>query len=345
MVLYQSVRRQDPDMRTKSHRASVILLSLLVCLGSGCLLRLGRLEPVPAEALRVTPERLARGKYLVEHVAVCIDCHSQRDWNKFSAPIVPGTEGQGGETFDARHGVRGGVVYGSNITPAGIAHWTEDEILRAITVGVSQDGRALFPLMPYRSYRHLTRDDAAAILGYLRTLKAIEHDVPPRRLNPFVRLFIRSFTKGTVRLAATIDKRDTVEYGRYLTTLAGCAECHTTRGSTGQPKHKLSLAGGVGFTLPQGRVIAANITPDKETGIGTWSKSAFIGRFKLYAGPEARDSPIGPGGMNTIMPWTLYAGMREDDLGAIYDYLRQVTAVKNRVKTFTPNTPVGRPNH
>ena len=295
------------------------------------------------EALRATPERLARGKYLVEHVAVCMDCHSRRDWNKFSAPILPGTEGQGGEIFDARQGVRG-VVYGSNITPAGIAHWTEDELLRAITVGVSKDGRVLFPVMPYRSYRHLTRDDAAAILSFLRTLKAIEHRVPPRRLNPFVAFAIRSFATGTVRLATTIDRRDTVEYGRYLTTLAGCGDCHTPRGLAGKPKQNLYMSGGVGFTLPQGRVVAANITPDLETGIGTWSKRAFVGRFKSFAAPEARDLPVGPREMNTIMPWTMYAGMREDDLGAIYDYLRQAMPVKNRVKTFTPNTLGRLPN-
>ena len=331
-------------MRTTSPRAPRVLLSLLVCLGSGCLLRLGHLEPVSVEALRATPERLSRGKYLVEHVAVCLDCHSRRDWDKFSAPIVPGTEGQGGEIFDARHGVRG-VVYGTNITPAGVAHWTEDELLRAITVGVSKDGRVLFPVMPYRSYRHLTRDDAAAILSFLRTLKAIEHDVPPRRLNPFVAFFIRSFSTGTVRLATTVDRGNSVEYGRYLTRLANCGDCHTPRGHTGKPKQNRYMSGGVGFTLPQGRVVAANITPDTETGIGSWTKRAFIGRFRAYANPQARDLPVGPREMNSIMPWTMYAGMREDDLGAIYDYLRQVRPVKNRVKTFTPNTPVRPLNH
>ena len=324
-------------MRTNRHRAAVLLLSLLVCLGSSCLLRLGRLEPESVEALPATPEQLARGKYLVEHVAVCIDCHSQRDWDKFSGPIVAGTEGQGGEVFDSRHGVLG-VVYGTNITPAGIGHWTEDELVKAITVGVSKDGRVLFPVMPYRNYRHLTRNDAAAVLSYVRTLTAIEHNVPPRRLNPFVRLFIRSFTKGTVRLANTIDHRDTVEYGRYLTTVAGCGDCHTPRGRIGKPKEKRSMSGGVGFTLPQGRVVAANITSDVKTGIGTWSKTAFVGRFKSYASPEARNTPVGPQGMNTIMPWTMYAGMHDADLGAIYDYLRQVAPVKNRVETFTPNT-------
>ncbi|HIE92716.1 MAG TPA: hypothetical protein EYQ83_07565 [Acidobacteria bacterium] len=67
--------------------------------------RLGRMERMAPEALTSTPARRARGAYLVEHVTVCLDCHSQRDWDLYSAPIIAGTEGQGGETFDDRHGV------------------------------------------------------------------------------------------------------------------------------------------------------------------------------------------------------------------------------------------------
>ncbi len=77
------------------------------------------------------------------------------------------------------------MVYGTNITPAGLASWTDNEILRAITAGVNRDGDVLFPVMPYRNYRYLTQGDAAAIITYVRTLSPIEHPVPPRRLNFF----------------------------------------------------------------------------------------------------------------------------------------------------------------
>ena len=314
-----------------------VLLYAAICFVGGCTLRPPRAEALPIDVVKSTPERLARGKYLVEHVAVCLDCHSKRDWDKFSGPIIPGTEGQGGEIFDARQGVRG-VVYGTNITPAGIGNWTQSELLRAMTIGVSKEGRVLFPVMPYPNYQHLTKADAGAIITYLRTLKAIDHQVPPRRLNPLVALFIRSFVPKQVGLADTIDRHDSVQYGRYLATLASCGDCHTPRGFTGKSKQDLYMSGGVEFELPQGKVVAANITPDPATGIGHWTKAAFVARFKALDGPRARTIPVRPQQMNTVMLWTLYGGMNEEDLGAIYDFLRQVRPVRNQVTAFVPKT-------
>jgi hypothetical protein len=81
-------------------------------------------------------------------------------------------------------------------------------------------------------------------------------------------------------------------------------------------------------------VRSANITPDKETGIGTWNKEIFIKRFRdsmLLA-----EQAVKPGDYNTVMPWTTYAGMNDTDLGAIYDYLTTLPAVNNKVEKFTP---------
>ena len=119
-----------------SRAALAVLFFAVICVVSSCTLRPPRAEALPVDVVKPTPERLARGKYLAEHVAVCLDCHSKRDWDKFSGPIILGTEDQGGEVFDARQGVRG-VVYGTNITPAGVGHWTESELLRAMTIDVN----------------------------------------------------------------------------------------------------------------------------------------------------------------------------------------------------------------
>ncbi len=73
-----------------------------------------------------------------------------------------------------------------------------------------------------------------------------------------------------VRLADEIDRNNAVRYGQYLTTLANCGDCHTPRSFTGKSKQGLYLSGGVKFELPQGKVVAANITPDPETGIVHW---------------------------------------------------------------------------
>jgi hypothetical protein len=82
-------------------------------------------------------------------------------------------------------------------------------------------------------------------------------------------------------------------------------------------------------------VRSANLTPDEETGIGTWSQADFVNKFKFYDNPEGRVMPAASMEYNTVMPWTNFAGMTEQDLGAIYKYLRSVKAVKNKVEKFS----------
>ena len=129
-----------------------------------------------------TPEKISRGEYLANHVTVCIDCHSTRDWTKFSGPLTQGTEGKGGFNFGPAEGIPGNV-YAKNITPAAIGDWTDGELIRAITQGVNKKGKALFPLMPYLNFNHLIREDMEAIVCYVKSLKPIENKVPETELN------------------------------------------------------------------------------------------------------------------------------------------------------------------
>jgi hypothetical protein len=85
---------------------------------------------------------------------------------------------------------------------------------------------------------------------------------------------------------------------------------------------------------PWGRNITSNITPNPDTFIGRATREEFIGRFKSYASMTAETSPIPPPGRNTVMPWLSFAGMTDEDLGAIYDYLRTVPPIENRVNSF-----------
>ncbi|MEQ9592214.1 MAG: hypothetical protein RLN86_06420 [Cyclobacteriaceae bacterium] len=103
--------------------------------------------PAPELTIDVTEERIKRGDYLANSVAVCMDCHSKRDWAKFSAPLTPGTLGMGGDRFDQAMGMPG-IFYAKNITPAGIARYTDGELYRVITSGVTKEGKAMFPFMP-----------------------------------------------------------------------------------------------------------------------------------------------------------------------------------------------------
>jgi hypothetical protein len=126
---------------------------------------------------------------------------------------------------------------------------------------------------------------------------------------------------------------DRVAYGEYMTNAAGCGECHTPMDGQGTPLPGMNFAGGFEFPLPGGGVVrAANITPEADTGIGTWTEQQFIDKFKAFEGVPARPLSAQEQRENTVMPWLGYAGMTREDLGAIFTYLRTLKPVLNRVK-------------
>ena len=112
-----------------------------------------------------------RGKYLAHDVCGCINCHSQRDYNKFSGHIVPGSEGKGGEVFNEIYAIPG-VVFARNITPDttnGIGKWTDEDIVNAITKGIRKNGDTLYPIMPYTHYNQMSKEDIYRTVAYIRT--------------------------------------------------------------------------------------------------------------------------------------------------------------------------------
>lgn len=287
-------------------------------------------DPPPNLTLETTPDSIARGAYLANHVSVCVDCHSHRNWANYSGPVKPGTEGQGGEKFGSGGGLIG-VVYSPNITSEHLGHWTDGEIARAITSGISRNGTALSPVMPYSGYNHLAEEDLYAIITYIRTLRPIKSQVPERRLDFLTEMLVRMMPIPYTAPSRP-DPADSVVYGAYLASIAGCADCHTPK-ERGTPVPDMKMAGGLEFPLPDGGVVrASNITPDAAEGIGRWSKKDFVARFKLYEDLDRRKMPVQEG-RNTVMPWTRYAGMSEKDLEAVFTYLQTVTPVRNTVTT------------
>lgn len=277
-----------------------------------------------------TPTLVARGQYLANQVAGCMDCHSQRDWTRLTGPIIPGTLGAGGQEYGKNYGLPG-RIYGRNLTPAALDHWSDYELLAAITTGVEKSGKLLFPLMPYTNYHQIKQTDAESLIAYLRTLPPVANVIPPRRIPAPLRLGMRLMPHRAGLLpnsAATSG----VPYGKYLATLAGCADCHTER-VAGKLVKLAPFAGGMSVKMFGGTLRSANITPDSSTGIGSWTREAFIARFKAYDPAHFGPPEVGKG-FNTIMPWTLYAGMTEADLGAIYEYLRTIKPVKKQVVVF-----------
>lgn len=313
-----------------------LLALVLVVAGAGLayvFLSYPKVSPAPELTLEATPERLARGRYLAEHVMACKGCHSLRMLDRYSFPPAPETAWAGGLRWGPENGLPGTVV-SRNITPHGLAGWSDGEIARAITSGVRADGEPLFPLMPFASYGHADPEDIAAVVVYLRSLLAIVSDPPPTELDPLMRVIVRTLPADPLPRRLP-DGADTVALGEYLVAIAACEDCHTDFAGgrfVGTP-----FAGGRAFPYPGfGLFRSANITPDEETGIGGWSRDDFISRFTALAPEDYAEMAVTPGEANTIMPWWEYAGMTETDIGAIYDYLRSLPASRNPVARFEP---------
>ena len=292
--------------------------------------------PPSAEKVVPTPERLARGKYLVHHVADCLPCHSEVLGDRFAIPVKAGTEGQGGFAFDQKLGVPG-RVQAQNITPDtefGIGSWTDGEVMRAVREGVDRKGKALFPMMPYAGFHEMSDEDMRSILVYLRTLKPVHHEIAPRQLDFPVNLLVKFSPKPLTGPVSAPDPKDNLAYGKYLVTMAGCGDCHTPHDDKGQLVPGMDYSGGWVMVGPWGKVVTANITPDPDNFMGQATREAFIGRFKSFEGLDADNSPVAPPGKNTVMGWSRYAGMTPEDLGAIYDYLKTVKPIKKKINPF-----------
>jgi mono/diheme cytochrome c family protein len=134
-----------------------------------------------------------------------------------------------------------------------------------------------------------------------------------------------AFTVGKgAASAGEVDSQDftTVDRGRYLSVLSDCASCHTV------PQKNQPFAGGRPIETPFGKIVAPNITPDMETGIGSWTDDQF---------DNAVRNGIGRGGerLYPAMPYNAYTKMSREEVLAIRAYLNTVTAVYNRVVANT----------
>jgi mono/diheme cytochrome c family protein len=121
-----------------------------------------------------------------------------------------------------------------------------------------------------------------------------------------------------------------LHYGQYLTTLGYCLECHT-QDDRGKLRADRKLAGGREFDSPIGRVISANISPDRATGIGNWTEDMFVARFKAYERTADRPPPKATAANFSVMPWLSFSQMNEPDLRAIFKYLQTQLPVVNKV--------------
>lgn len=307
---------------------SVLILSLLY----GCEPKKKTTPQEKSIARSDSLERVINGEYLVHSRVRCLDCHSQRNWDLFGGPVIEGTEGMGGMEFTKEFGGVDGTVYARNITPAAIRDWTDEELLRAITQGISQNGDTLHPIMPYAHFNKLAEDELMDIIFYLRALNPIENKLPERKLSkPVGKLYPTSLIRNIDDNVKPPDM-NLVKYGEYLVETAGCIDCHTPVNDKREYQTNKLFAGGFTFTHEKFTAVSGNITPDSVTGIGAWTEEVFLTKFTMYRDPENYN--YNPGRKNTFMPWLSFSNLDDYDLKAIYAYLRTQKPVTNQVNKF-----------
>lgn len=311
-----------------------IIFFLAVAAGTYVKIALPDVGAAPSIKIERTLQTIENGKYLANHVTVCIDCHSSRDWTKFAGPLKANTLGKGGEVFNQEMGFPGSYV-APNLTPYGLGSWTDGEIFRAITAGVNKDGKALFPVMASHRFGKMDKKDIYDIIAYVRTLKPIKHSVAKSESDFPVNFIINTMPKKADFQTRPLEN-DTLKYGAYLINAAGCVDCHS-KTDKGNIVKGTEFGGGMEFKLPGGMLRSPNITGDVSTGIGKWSKVMFVNRFKAFSDKNYQSPLVETNGINTPMPWVMYGGMKKTDLEAIYSYLVSIKPIQNRVEKFTPD--------
>jgi mono/diheme cytochrome c family protein len=267
-----------------------------------------------------TPERLARGRYLVQGLLGCGLCHSPRDWNQHGAPVLAGME-LAGQVLPIPDFP--GTIVAPNLTPdaeTGSANWSDDQIARAIREGVKHDDSTVFPMMPYAAYRNLADEDLASVVVYLRSLTPVRNALPPSKINFPVNYLVRGAPEPLTTPVQPPNPSDASARGKYLVTL-GCG-CHT-------PTDKLRYGGGERLRGPWGDVTSANITQDS-SGINYYTETGFI--------TVLRTGYVGARKLKSIMPFGELKNLSDDDLKTMFAYLKAQPPVKHRVDNTLPAT-------
>lgn len=293
-------------------------------------------RPLTDRRFEPTPARLERGEYLVRNVAACLFCHSEIDTSKEGLPVAAGMAGAG-RTITAENMP---WLTAPNLTPdaeTGAGTWTDDMIARAIREGIGHDGRALFPFMPYGNYRKMSDEDLAAVVTYIRSLPAVRRELPATAIPFPVSRLINSAPAPIDGSVAPPDMSTPEKRGEYLAAMASCTECHTPRDDKGQFLPGMTFAGGnileyAGARAPRA---AANLTP-APSGIPYYNEDLFLETIRTGRVRERQ--------LSDVMPWGHYRGMTDEDLKAIFAYLKTLAPVDHYVDNAQPPTACARCN-
>ncbi len=257
--------------------------------------QLARRYDVTPAAITVPSDSAAieRGRHLATAIGKCVDCHG---------------DNLGGQRMGM--GPLGNFT-AVNLTSGkgGVGHRSDADLVRAIRNGVAPDGRPLV-FMPSRAFAGFNGSDLAAVIAYVRSLPPVDNELPPSSIGPIGRMILaRDPTKllaapgldHTAPLPAEIPPGPTAEYGGYLTVVGGCTFCHGA-----------NLKGGL-KEGPPGTPASADLTPGGK--MASWTEADF--RKALREGTRPDGTPINP-----FMPWRLTKLMTDDEIAAVWAYLR-----------------------
>ena len=302
----------------RPRRRSNLILGLALLVSAGC--RTASVPvPAPPQAEMDVSGEIARGESIVRNVAVCGHCHAAAPNRDPDAPLSGGIEFRNW---------RLGVARGSNLTSdpeTGLGAWSEAEIVRALRNGVSRNGRLLAPVMPYEWFHEMSDDDAFAVARYLKSLPPVRNEVR-QSPNFWFKLGAALLLRPKPALSASAPPRAaTAEYGAYLAQHAAlCADCHTPRTGIRSASDRRRLFAGMAKPPKGFPANPSNLTPDEETGIGKWSEADFFRAIRTGTRPDGTR-------LHPFMPWHENARMTDDDLRAIWLYLRTLPPIRNAV--------------
>ncbi|MBN8892769.1 MAG: cytochrome C [Acetobacteraceae bacterium SCN 69-10] len=247
---------------------------------------------------------LARGRYLVETIAGCGNCHTPQGPG---GPIA-GMALAGNQVVDDNPAFR---AVAPNITPdreTGIGAWTDAQLFRAIREGIRPDGSLIGPPMPFQFYRGLADADVRAMIAYLRSLRPVRN-VSEKSV---YRIKLPPAYGPPVGAIAAPPKADRVAYGAYLAGPMGhCLDCHTPLTEHGRDMARAGQ-GGQQFPGPWGVSVAADITAH---GLGNWRDAEIERAIRTGVSRDGRK-------LLPPMAFAYYKNIAPDDMGALIGYLR-----------------------
>jgi hypothetical protein len=276
----------------------LILLAAVYVLSARRLTRVHAVDVVIPRSIPTDAPSVARGEHIVRAIASCTMCHGEDLGGQMLAP--PGPLG----TLAAPNLTRGEGGLGRTFTDA---DW-----VRGIRHGVHRDGTTLI-VMPSEAFVYMNETDVAALIAFLKQLPPVNRPMPETRLALLGRALLVTGQFSTLVAEKTphlpypaiVPPGPTAEYGRYIANFSGCHGCHG-----------FGLSGGP-VAAPPGTPPATNLTPDPGTGIGKWTEADFERALRHGVRPDGH--PV-----NVFMPWPIFSHMTDDEVKALWAYLRTV---------------------